>query len=84
MGKGNDKKVQGETLCCWLEAINCSGIFLYFFLFFFFLLGPDSNVMNLLETTGIRFNLTYLHTHTHMHTQNYQADCIFKLVESIV
>lgn len=26
-------------------------------------LGSDSHVMNLLETTGLRFNLSYLHAH---------------------
>lgn len=35
--------------------------------------------MSLLESAGIRLGLTYLHTHT----QSYQADGIFKLVESV-
>lgn len=85
---GTDKKVQGETLCHWLWAINCSGIsFLFFSLFsllcfaflFFLSLGSSSNIMNLLKTTGLRFNFTFLYTHTHSN----QADCVFKLVESI-
>ena len=55
-------------------------LFWEFSFFSAFSLGSDSHVMNLLETTAIRFNLTYLythaHTHTHTHTLTYQVDGI--------